>query len=468
MPNCSQSPIAFAFLRAAALAATIALAQRAAGMVCGGDCNRNSEVTVNELITMADIALGVTDPSICVAGDTDGTGEITVNEIIAGVNNALNGCAPPVGRGVCGDQVVDADKGEECDDGGVCIGATNAGVPCAADSDCQGQGVCDAFGFPGGGERKACSSDADCTGATCVRCKPFGGDGCAANCTNETAVVFTLKPGETANGDIRVATSGAVVRGNLTILLPLSGTQTFLIGKPRAGRIPVTQQPAFIHFPPIPAGSFGCACVRSVIFKTCGGTVKEADGVTDSTDCTTDASLCNGKKHCTAVAGPGNSGEGTIACTGGLSGTNFSIAQDAGGTGGTASPVILSPEPGSGGPGSALLTAGASIGTIVNRCTDNTPDYGPDGQFCTADDPETVRGTATLQRLTTGMACATLQNANGRDGNDIGPFCNTGVPLSCGELASGTTAGAALASAFTVLHESRVGDIVVSGVFVAQ
>jgi hypothetical protein len=444
------------------------LARHAAGFVCGGDCDRNSEVTVNELITMVNVALGETDPSICVAGDSDGTGEITVNEIVAGVHNALNGCAPSVGRGVCGDQVVDSDKGEECDDGGVCIGGTNAGVPCAADSDCHGQGVCDAFGVPGGGERKACSSDADCDGAACVHCKPFGGDGCAANCTDETAVVFTLKRGEVANGDIRIATSGAVVHGDsLTILLPLSGTQTFLIGKPRDGRIPVTQQPAFIQFPPIAVGSLGCACVRGVIFKTCGGTVKEVDGVTDSTDCRTDADLCAGKKPCTAVAGPGNSGEGTIACTG-LSGINFSITQDAGGTGGTASPAILSPEPGSGGPGSALITAGASIGTIIKRCTGNTPDYGPDGQFCTADDPETVRGTATLQPLTTGMACATLRNANGRNGNDMGPFCNTGVPLSCGELASGTTAGAALASAFPALDQPSVGDIVVSGVFVAQ
>ena len=301
---------------------------------------------------MVNIALGTADPSTCVAGDADGSGEITVNEIVAGVNSALNGCAPPVDRGVCGDQVVDADKGEECDDGGVCIGGTNAGVACAADDDCQGEGVCDAFGFPGGGERTVCSSDADCNGATCVRCKPFGGDGCAANCTDETPVVFTLKPGEIANGDIAIATSGAVVHGDiLTILLPLSGTQTFLIGKPRDGRIPVTQQPAFIQFPPIPVGSLGCACVRGVIFKTCGGTAKEADGVTDSTDCTTDASVCAGKKPCTAVAGPGNSGEGTIGCTG-LSGINFSITQDAGGASGTASPALLSLQPGSGGPGS--------------------------------------------------------------------------------------------------------------------
>ena len=468
MPRPSQSRIGLVLPRGAALIAiSLAVhATTAVGAVCVGDCTRNSEVTVNELITMVNIALGAADPSTCVAGDADGSGAITVNEVIAGVNSALNGCPAPVDRGVCGDQVVDTNKGEECDDGGVCVGGMNAGVACAADDDCQGEGVCDAFGFPGGGERKVCSSDTDCAGATCVRCKPVGGDGCAANCTDETAVVFPLKPGELANGDIRIATSGAVVHGDaLTILLPLSGTQTFLIGKPRDGRIPVTQQPAFVQFPPIPVGSLGCACVRGVIFKTCGGTAKEADGVTDSTDCTTDASVCAGKKPCTAVAGPGNSGEGTIGCTG-LSGTNFSITQDAGGASGTARPALLSPQPGSGGPGSALITSGTSISTIVSLCTGSTPEYGPDGRFCTADD--TVHGTATLQALTTGMVCATMRNANGSDGDNIGPFCNTGVPLSCGELASGTTAGAALASAFTLLGQPSVGDITVSGVFVAQ
>jgi len=49
-------------------------------------------VTVNELIQMANIALGSAAVSTCTAGDANSDGMITVNEIVAGVNNALNGC----------------------------------------------------------------------------------------------------------------------------------------------------------------------------------------------------------------------------------------------------------------------------------------------------------------------------------------------------------------------------------------
>ncbi len=452
-----------------AAAAVVTVARRASGMVCIGDCNRDSDVTVNEIITMVDIGLETADPSTCVAGDANGSGDITVNEIVAGVSNALSGCAPPVGRGACGDQVVDADTGEECDDGGVCVGGTNAGVACAADTDCQGEGVCDAFGFPGGGERTVCNTNADCGGATCVRCKPFGGDGCAANCTRESTVVFTLAPGELNGTDLKIATSGSVIHGDaLTILQPFpGGTQTFLIGKVRNSRIPVAQKPSLMQLPRLPVSTFGCACVRGAVFKTCGGATKEADGVTDSTDCTADASVCAGKKPCVAVAGPGNSTEGTVACDM-LQGLNYSIAQDAGAASGAAGPVIYNVQPGTGGPGSALIAAASRIGTVVGSCSGTTADYGVDGEFCTNDDPPAARGTASIQVFTTGTGCASISNANNLSSNDIGPFCRSGVPLSCGELASGITAGAALAGAFPLLNQVMIGDVVTTSVFVAQ
>jgi hypothetical protein len=59
---------------------------------CVGDCGGDGEVTVNELLTMVNIALGNADVSTCTAGDTNQDGEITINEILAAVNNALNGC----------------------------------------------------------------------------------------------------------------------------------------------------------------------------------------------------------------------------------------------------------------------------------------------------------------------------------------------------------------------------------------
>lgn len=72
--------------------ASVLINTTGAGQLCGGDCNGDGEVTVNELITMVNIALGNANVSTCLAGDADGSGEITINEIIAAVNNALNGC----------------------------------------------------------------------------------------------------------------------------------------------------------------------------------------------------------------------------------------------------------------------------------------------------------------------------------------------------------------------------------------
>lgn len=59
---------------------------------CTGDCDAGGYVTVDEIITMVNIALGNTDVSACADGDMNSDGQITVDEIITAVNNALNGC----------------------------------------------------------------------------------------------------------------------------------------------------------------------------------------------------------------------------------------------------------------------------------------------------------------------------------------------------------------------------------------
>ncbi len=61
--------------------------------VCGGDCDSDGEVTVDELVRMVNIALELFDVSVCTPGDMNGDGAVTIDEIIAGVNNALNGCS---------------------------------------------------------------------------------------------------------------------------------------------------------------------------------------------------------------------------------------------------------------------------------------------------------------------------------------------------------------------------------------
>jgi hypothetical protein len=59
---------------------------------CVGDCNDSHDVTVDELLTMVNIALGNADVSTCKAGDANNSMDITIDEILTAVNYALSGC----------------------------------------------------------------------------------------------------------------------------------------------------------------------------------------------------------------------------------------------------------------------------------------------------------------------------------------------------------------------------------------
>lgn len=61
-------------------------------VVCGGDCNTDGTVTVNEILTMANIALGNAALGECSAGDANRDGVISVDEILTAVQSALRGC----------------------------------------------------------------------------------------------------------------------------------------------------------------------------------------------------------------------------------------------------------------------------------------------------------------------------------------------------------------------------------------
>jgi hypothetical protein len=78
-------------------AALVLLALRpAVGLeMCVGDCSADSQVTVDELITMVDVALGADGIGSCTAGDANTDSMIGIDEIVIGVNNALHGCAGP-------------------------------------------------------------------------------------------------------------------------------------------------------------------------------------------------------------------------------------------------------------------------------------------------------------------------------------------------------------------------------------
>src|SRR5690242_6851662 len=56
---------------------------------------------------------------------------------------SLSPCPPRVfadDTARCGDGIVQSAIGEECDDGGTCVGGANAGTHCTAESDCLGNG----------------------------------------------------------------------------------------------------------------------------------------------------------------------------------------------------------------------------------------------------------------------------------------------------------------------------------------
>ena len=59
---------------------------------CVGDCGTDGSVTVDEILTLVNIARGNAQLSKCSAGDANSDGQITVDEILTAVNNALNGC----------------------------------------------------------------------------------------------------------------------------------------------------------------------------------------------------------------------------------------------------------------------------------------------------------------------------------------------------------------------------------------
>ena len=63
-----------------------------AQLACVGDCDGGGEVTVNELVTLVNIALNNVALAACRSGDSDNSHDITIDEIIAAVNAALSGC----------------------------------------------------------------------------------------------------------------------------------------------------------------------------------------------------------------------------------------------------------------------------------------------------------------------------------------------------------------------------------------
>jgi YVTN family beta-propeller protein len=76
---------------AALLAVTLALPVSARA-ACVGDCNGDLVITVNELVTGVNIALGNSPITVCPVFDIDNTHAVEIYELVAGVGNLLNSC----------------------------------------------------------------------------------------------------------------------------------------------------------------------------------------------------------------------------------------------------------------------------------------------------------------------------------------------------------------------------------------
>ena len=65
--------------------------------LCGGDCNSDHQVTVNEIIVSVGIAIAGYDIEQCRAADLDDSGEVTVDELVLIIDNAMDVCGTSQG-----------------------------------------------------------------------------------------------------------------------------------------------------------------------------------------------------------------------------------------------------------------------------------------------------------------------------------------------------------------------------------
>jgi hypothetical protein len=75
--------------------ATVTPTRPAVAVACVGDCNGDGLVTVDSILVMVGIAIGLASADACVAGDANGDTAITIDEVLLAVNAALNGCGTP-------------------------------------------------------------------------------------------------------------------------------------------------------------------------------------------------------------------------------------------------------------------------------------------------------------------------------------------------------------------------------------
>jgi len=77
------------------VALLLAAGHASAQDACVGDCNGDGMVSISEILTGVNIALGSEPLSICPSFDTDGNGTLDIQELLAAVRSAVDGCRAP-------------------------------------------------------------------------------------------------------------------------------------------------------------------------------------------------------------------------------------------------------------------------------------------------------------------------------------------------------------------------------------
>ena len=255
---CVRSPLMAPACAGVVLLAMVLLLQTvrapaaALGSGCAGDCNGDGQVTVDELVTLARIALGVASLSACHPGDTNSDGRITVDEIVAAVNAAGNQCpatqtptpsntatatpSPTLSPHVLmGDDVVGGAarvavstmQAIQIMDFGF-VGATalsaQPGLGAGAGTFCSGGGTKDVSCSPSGG-----SSTQTIVYTACSEIDPSSGQMVTRNGTLVQMVVGT---DICSSGQIPPAADVTLHFTNFTETLPLGGGHTFTLTIP--------------------------------------------------------------------------------------------------------------------------------------------------------------------------------------------------------------------------------------------
>ena len=93
--DCTAAPADTPTVAASPTASAPPTATPTAAPDCTGDCNGDGAVTIDELVTAVNIALGNVAIAACTNADSSHDASVTIDEIVAAVRVALDGCSSP-------------------------------------------------------------------------------------------------------------------------------------------------------------------------------------------------------------------------------------------------------------------------------------------------------------------------------------------------------------------------------------